>query len=71
MKELFDLVRNNYSRPGFLKALYPLNNFEIEKYYQNQPELNGVYSRNNWPKIENEACVINPDEYESIGIHWI
>ena len=26
---------------------YPLKNFEIEKYYQNEPRFNGVYSRNN------------------------
>ena len=26
---------------------HPLTNFEIQKYYQNEPEFNGVYSRNN------------------------
>ena len=31
----------------------------------------GVYSRNNWPKIKDEAYVINLDEYKSIGTHWI
>ena len=25
--------------------------FEIQKYYQNEPVLNGVYSRNNLSKI--------------------
>ena len=25
---------------------HPLTNFEIQKYYQNEPKLNGVYSRN-------------------------
>ena len=29
---------------------HPLTNFEIQKYYQNEPEFNGVYSRNNMPK---------------------
>ena len=28
---------------------HPLTNFEIQKYYQNEPRLNGVYSRNNLP----------------------
>ena len=28
-------------------SLNILTNFEIPKYYQNQPEFNGVYSRNN------------------------
>ena len=48
-----------------------LTNFEIQKYYQNEPKFNGVYSRNNLPKIKDGAYVINLDEYESIGTHWI
>ena len=35
---------------GFLMSPHPLTNFEIQKYYQNEPEFNGVYSRNNMPK---------------------
>ena len=50
---------------------YPLTNFEIQKYYQNEPQFNGVYSRNNLPKIKDGAYVTNLDEYKSIGIHWI
>ena len=50
---------------------HPLTNFEIQKYYQNVPKSNGVYSRNNLPKIKDGAYVINLDEYESIGTHWI
>ena len=45
---------------------HPLTNFEIEKYYQNEPKLNGVYSRNNLPEIKDGTYVINLDEYESI-----
>ena len=26
---------------------HPLKNFELQKYYQNGPKLNGVYSRTN------------------------
>ena len=26
---------------------HPLTNFEIQKYYQNEPKLNGLYSKNN------------------------
>ena len=33
--------------------------------------MNGVYSRSNLPKIKDGAYVINLDEYESIGTHWI
>ena len=50
---------------------HPLTNFEIEKYDQNEPRFNDVYSRNNLPKIKDGAYVINLDEYESIGTHWI
>ena len=46
-------------------------NFEIQKYHQNKPKFNGVYSRNNLHKIKNRAYVIHLDEYESIGTHWI
>ena len=28
---------------------HPLTNFEIQKYYQNEPRFNGVYSRMNLP----------------------
>ena len=48
-----------------------LTNFEIQKYYQNEPKFNGAYSRNNVSKIKDGAFIINLDEYESIGAHWI
>ena len=37
---------------------HPLTNFEIEKYYENEPRFNGAY-------------VINLDEYKDAGTHWI
>ena len=43
----------------------PLTSFEMQKYYQNEPRFNGVYSRDNLPKIKNGAYVVNLDEYES------
>ena len=43
----------------------------MEKYYQNEPKFNGVYSRTNLPKIKDGVFVINLDELESIGTHWI
>ena len=51
--------------------LHPLTNFEIQKFYQNKPRFNGVYSRDNLPKIEDAAYVINLDEDSDIGTHWI
>ena len=51
---------------------HPITNFEeIQKYYENEPKLNGVYSRNNSSKIKDGTYIINLDEYESIGTHWI
>ena len=51
---------------------HPLTNFEIQKYYQNEPRFNGVYSANNLPeKIKDQAYVINLDEYADFGTHWI
>ena len=47
------------------------NKFLNAKYYQNDPKFNGVYSRNNLPKIKDGAYIINIDGYESIGTHWI
>ena len=50
---------------------HALTNFEIQKYYQNESKFNGVYSRNNSPKIKDGAYVINLDKFKSIGTHWI
>ena len=37
-----------------------------------EPSFNGVYSRDNLPKITKKgAYVINLDEYENTGTHWI
>ena len=57
---------------GFLMLPHPLTNFEIQKYYKNEPRFNGVFSRNNLPKkIKDGAYVINLDEYADVGTHWI
>ena len=51
---------------------HPLTNFEIIKYYENEPRFNGVYSRDNLPnKNKDGAYVINLDEHSDIGTHWI
>ena len=49
----------------------PLTNFEIKKYFQNEPRFNGVYSKDNLTKIKDEAYVINLDQYSDIGTHWV
>ena len=51
---------------------HPLTDFEIIKYYENEPRFNGVYSRDNLPnKNKDGIYVINLDEYSDIGTHWI
>ena len=49
----------------------PLTNFETQKYYQNEPRFNGVYSRDSLTEIKGGAYIINLDEYSDIGTHWI
>ena len=48
---------------------HPLTNFEIQEYYQNEPEFNVVYSKNDISKIKERAYLINLDEYKSIESH--
>ena len=50
---------------------HPLANFEIQKCLQNEPKFDGVYSRNNLPKVKDGAYVINLDKFKPIGTHWI
>ena len=54
----------------FLMLPHPLNNFEIQKYYQNKPTFTGIYSRDNLQKIKDETYILNLDEYSDIGTHW-
>ena len=45
----------------------PLTSFEIQKCYQNDPRFNGVYSRDNLPKIKDETYIIfRIQAYDSI-----
>ena len=52
-------------------APHSLTSFERQKYYHNLTRFNGIYSRDNLPKINDGAYVINLDDYSDIGIHWI
>ena len=41
-------------------------------YYKHEPRFNGVYSRDNLSNIiKHGAYVVNLDEYEDTGTHWI
>ena len=41
---------------------HPLNNFEIQKYYQSQTKCNSVYPKSNFHNIKDGAYVINLGE---------
>ena len=60
---------NKHSWSGVLMP--PHLFWDINILYQIKPIFNGVYSRNNLPKIKDEAYVINLDKYKSTGTHWI
>ena len=49
-----------------------LTNFEMLKYDQNEPRFNRVFSRDNLAnKIKDGYYVINLNEHEDVGTHWI
>ena len=50
---------------------HPLTNFVKQKYYQNEPKLDRVCSKNNLPKIKDGTYIVNLDGHESVGAHWI
>ena len=50
---------------------HPLTDFEKQKFYQNHPKFNGVYSRNNLSKTNDGVYIINLDEYKSIGTQYV
>ena len=37
----------------------------------NSTQFNSVYSRDNLSNVKNEMYVINLDEYDDIGTHWV
>ena len=44
----------------------------MQKYYQNEPRFNGVFSKDNLLKTKKDATyLINLDRYADVGIHWI
>ena len=54
-----------------LIPFHPLTSFKIMDYFKNIDGFNGVYSRNNLPKLKTEAYIINLDHSENTDTHWI
>ena len=48
-------IRQIWSWSRFLMLPHPLKCFEIKTYYQNKHKFNGVFSKNNLPKIKDGA----------------
>ena len=49
---------------------YLLISLEVRSYYQIEPTLNGVHSRDNLPKkIKDGEHIINLDEYANFSTH--
>ena len=52
--------------------LHPLTNFEIQKYYEIEPEFHGFYSRDTLSvKLKDWEYIINPDQHSDIGTHYV
>ena len=55
-------------KTGIFNDVNLVTNLEIQRYYQNEPRFNGIYSRNNLPdKIKYGVYLISLDEYADIG----
>ena len=62
--------RSSIKKRRVFNAVSSLTNFELQKYYQNEPLFNGIYSRDNLPnKIKSGVYVINLDGYSCIETH--
>ena len=50
-----------------------MSNFEIIRYFKNEPRFIGVFSRNSLPRsgAKDGGYVINLDERGSTGTHWV
>ena len=51
--------------------LHSLNNIERTNYINYESRSDGVFSRNILPRIKDGAYVINLDDKNSKGTHWV
>ena len=50
---------------------HPLKNIEIINYFNYEPRFNGIFSKNNLPRIKDGLYVINLDDKSRKGTHWV
>ena len=43
----------------------------MSKYLKYEFKFNGVYSKDNLPKVKDGAYIVNLDDKQSKGTHWI
>ena len=51
--------------------MHLLTNFGIQEYFKDEKRFNGVYSRNNLPKLKKDAYVTNLDHSKNTGTHGV
>ena len=65
------LDQDNELKKKSLTPFHPLTNFEITEYFKDEKRFNGVFSRNNLPKLKNGGYVINLDHSKNTGTYWV
>ena len=57
----------------FLVPLHRFNNIKINNRFNDEPRFNGVFSRNNLPRIKDSGYVKNLDDKNSkgFGFHYL
>ena len=75
-KRLYRTGKRNVQNRSRIKTkkvipFHTLTNFEIMDYFKDVQGFNGVFSRNNLPKLKNGAYVINLDHSKNPGTHWV
>ena len=60
-----------YIDKKYLVLLHPLSNIEITNYFNYKPRFNGVFSRNNLPRVKDVAYVLNLNDKKGEGTHWV
>ena len=68
------IARRRYRDKNFLVLLHPFSEIETTNCFNNKPRFNGVFSRNNLPRIKNRTCLINIDNKkvkEHIEFHYL
>ena len=74
MEEELQEQKEDIYRQKFLVLFDPLNNIEIINYFNYEPRINSVFSRNNLTRIKDGAYVVNVNDKNSkrkIGFQYL